>query len=84
MKWSDIREKYPNKFVLIGDIVEKKLSETKFQILEGTVLEVSQDGKRIRQSYRMYKKQGRNVLYSLPTTPYEFIVENVPFKGILR
>ncbi len=84
MKWSEIRKKYPNKFILIGDISEEKISKTKFRILEGKILEVSENGKDIRQAYQKYKKQGINVLYSLPTTPQDFIVENIPFKGILR
>jgi len=24
MKWKEIRQKYPNKFILIGDVVEEK------------------------------------------------------------
>ncbi|MEE4356628.1 MAG: hypothetical protein V2I97_09165, partial [Desulfococcaceae bacterium] len=32
----------PDKFVLIGDIVEEKISETRSKVIEGTVLEVSE------------------------------------------
>ena len=84
MKWSEIRKKHPDKFILIGDIIEEKISETKSRILEGKILEVSENGKEIRQAYQTYKKQGLNVLYSLPTTPHDFIVENIPFKRIVR
>lgn len=84
MKWQDIRGKHPNKFILIGDLVEEKLSKTKSRIIEGTILEVSENSKEIRKAYRRYQQQGRDVLYSLPSTPDEFIVENVPFKGILK
>lgn len=83
MKWSEIRQQYPNKFILIGDIVEERISETKSRILEGRILKVSENGKEIREAYQQYKKRGMNVLYSLPITAEEFIVENVPFKGIL-
>lgn len=34
--------------------------------------------------YQQYKHKGREVLYSLPSTPEEFIVENIPYKGIIR
>jgi hypothetical protein len=78
MKWSEIRKQYPDKFVLIGDIVEKKLSKTKSKILEGHILEISDDGKEIFKAYRRYKKKGMNVLFSLPKTKSEFIVEDVP------
>ncbi len=64
-------------------IVEEKISETQSKIIEGNILKISDDGKEIRQAYQQYKQKGMNVLYSLPTTPEEFIVENVPFKGIL-
>ncbi len=36
------------------------------------------------KAYREYKQKGLNVLYILPITPEEFIVKNVPFKGILK
>ncbi|MBU0700062.1 hypothetical protein KKE26_02005 [bacterium] len=84
MQWLEIRKQYPNKFVLIGEIVEEKMSETQSKILEGTVLKISDNGKEIRQVYQQYKHKGKEVLYSLPLTPEEFIVENIPYKGIIR
>ncbi len=84
MKWTEIRQKHPNKFILIGNVVEEKISETKYRILEGNILRVSEDGKVIRKAYQQHKKKGMNVLFSLPTTPMEFIIEDVPVKGILR
>jgi uncharacterized membrane protein len=84
MQWSEIRKQYPNKFVLIGDIVEEKISATQSRILEGTVLKTSLNGKKIRQAYQQYKHQGKEVLYCLPSTPEEFIVENIRYKGIIR
>lgn len=83
MKWSEMRKKYPDKFILIGDLVEEKISETQSKIIEGEILKVSDDGKEIREAYQQYKQKGIEVLYSLPTTSEKFIVENVPFKGIL-
>lgn len=84
MQWSEIRKQYPNKFILIGDIVEEKISTSQSKILEGTVLSTSNDGQEIRRAYQQCKHQGREVLFSLPSTPEEFIVENVPYKGIIR
>lgn len=84
MKWSTIRNQHPDKFILIGDIIEKKISESHSMILEGEILKVSDSGKEIRDAYMQFKKKGVEVLYSLPTTPDEFIIENVPYKGILR
>ncbi len=83
MKWTDIRIKYPNKFGLLGNLVEKKISDTQYTIIEGTILKVSDDAKEIRKAYQQYKREGKDVIYALPSTPQNFIVENVPFMGIL-
>ena len=83
MKWSEIKKRYPDKFLLIGEIVEEHISETQSKITDAKVLEVRDNGKDIMQAYRQYKQKGIEVLYSLPTTPEEFIVRNVPFKGRL-
>ena len=40
MQWPEIRKQYPTKFVLLGEIVEEKMSETQSKILEGTVLKI--------------------------------------------
>ncbi|MCP4456934.1 MAG: hypothetical protein GY816_02740 [Cytophagales bacterium] len=40
MKWSEIRTLYPDKFILLGDIVEEKISETEYRITEGNILKV--------------------------------------------
>ncbi|RLC15199.1 MAG: hypothetical protein DRI57_13220 [Deltaproteobacteria bacterium] len=84
MKWSEIQRQYPDQFVLLGDIVEEKISETRYRITEGKVLKVSDDAKKIREAYQDYRKKDMNVIYSLPSTPPDFIVENVPFRGILK
>lgn len=84
MKWTEIRNQHPDKFILLGDIVEEVVSETRSRIVKGTILKVSDEAKEIRQLYKKYKDQGDSVLYALPSTPEEFIVENVLYMGILR
>ncbi|MDM8560760.1 hypothetical protein [Candidatus Parabeggiatoa sp. HSG14] len=84
MKWAKIKALYPDKFILLGNIKEEPISSNKSKILEGEIMMVSEDAKEIRQAYQMYSHQGKEVLYSLPSTPAEFIVENVPLKGILN
>jgi len=64
MQWSEIRKQYPSKFLLLGEIVEEKMSETQSKILEGTVLKISDNGKEIRQVYQEYKHKGREVIFS--------------------
>lgn len=80
----DIKKQYPNKFLLIGDIVEEQISDNQSKIIDANVLEIRDSGKAIMQAYRQYKERATNVLYSLPTIPEEFIVRNVPFKGLFR
>lgn len=84
MKWSEIKKKHPNSFILLGDIVEEQISENKSRLIEGEVIKTSDDPKAIRSLYQEYKKKGMDVLYALPSTPEEFIIENIPFMGITR
>ena len=83
MRWTEIRRQYPDQFILLGDLVEEKISETQYKIVEGTILKVSDDAKEIRKAYQQNVQQGAQVIYALPSTPQNFIVENVPFMGIL-
>ena len=84
MKWVDIKKKFPDKFILLTDMEEEKISTTECRILGGKVLEASDDLKTIMESYQRYKESGKNAIYSLPSTPEDFVIENVPFMGILR
>ncbi len=81
MKWQEIRQKHPNKFILLGDVVEEKIHQNKYRILEGRILKVSDDGKEIRKLYREHKKQDSNILFYLPSTPLDFISEDIPVKN---
>ncbi len=83
MKWTDIRRQYPDAFVLLSDLVEERIAANTFRIVEGSVLKVSQDAKEIRAAYQECLRRGQQALYALPSTPEEFIVENVAFMGRL-
>jgi hypothetical protein len=82
MEWAKIKALYPDKFILLGNLIEEPISANKFKILGGDILMISSDAKEIRKAYQAYNRQGKDVLYSIPSTPEEFIVENVPIKGI--
>lgn len=84
MQWQEMREQYPNKFILIGNVLEEKISETTYKILGGELIDVSDDAKTIQRLYQEYKSKGKNVLYAIPSTPNKFIVENIPVNGVLR
>ncbi|RKZ91721.1 MAG: hypothetical protein DRR19_06385 [Candidatus Parabeggiatoa sp. nov. 1] len=84
MKWAKIKALYPDKFILLGNLKEEPISSNKFKILEGEILMVSEDAKEIRKAYQAYSRQGKEVLYSIPSTPTEFIVENVERKEYLN
>jgi hypothetical protein len=51
MKWIEIHKQSPNRFILLGNIVEKKIPEFKSQIIEGTIIGVFDDGKDTRKAY---------------------------------
>ena len=84
MQWAEIRRQYPNTFILLGDLVEEKMSETTCRIVSGVVLKVSDNAKEIREAYQRYTQEGMSVIYALPSTPEDFIVEDVPFMGLLK
>ncbi len=47
MKWADIKKQYPNKFILIGDIVEERISENQTKVVDARVLETHDSGQEI-------------------------------------
>ncbi len=46
MKWSEIKKQHPDKFILIGDIVEEQTSANQSKVIEAEILEVHDDGKK--------------------------------------
>ena len=84
MKWKDIHRQYPNRFVLLGNLVEEKISDFEIRIVEGTIIDVFDNGPDVQKAYIAHKQKGEDVLFSLPTTPEDFIIENVPYKGLIR
>jgi hypothetical protein len=84
MQWTEIRRQYPDKFILLGELVEEKISDTTCRIVAGDILQVSDNAKEIRKTYQEYTQRGKSVIYALPGTPEDFIVEDVPFMGLLR
>lgn len=84
MKWSEIKKKHPNSFILLGNIIEERVSDNKSRLIEGAIIKTSDDPKVIRLLYQKYKSRGMDVLYTLPSTPEDLIIEDVPFMGISR
>ncbi len=84
MIWKEIRQRHPNQFILLGDLEEEEIAKNKFRIRGGNILKVSDDPAEIRKAYREFRLEGKNVLYSVPSTPDEFIVEDIPSKGVLQ
>lgn len=84
MQWTEIKRKYPEKFILIDDIVEEDINGSSSRVISGTVIASTDNLKEIMRLYAHSKNMGKNVLYALPDTPDDFVIENVPFMGILR
>ena len=76
MKWPEIKRIYPDKFILIGDIEEERISDTKCRIFGGKIIQTSEEASVILKAYQDYKEKGSEVLYALPNTPEDFIIEN--------
>jgi hypothetical protein len=84
MKWKEIRETYPDKFILLEDVEEEFVSENHSRILGGKIVIADNNLIVIMKLYHEFKKSGKNVVYALPTTPEDFLIEDVPMMGILR
>ena len=82
MKWPDIKRKYPDKCILLGNFEEEEIEKHKYRILGGEVLLVSDDFKEVVKAGRKYKAQGKQVVFSLPSPPEDFIIESIPFRGM--
>jgi hypothetical protein len=75
---------YPDLFILIENVEEVTISETTSRVLGGDVIKTSSDLKEIMKNYQDCKKSGKNVLFALPNTPEDFVIENVAMMGIMR
>lgn len=83
MEWSEIRRRHPGKFVLLGDVEEQRMDAERFRVRGGTVLLATDDPQMLFKAYRERKGRGENVIYALPATPEEFIVEEKAILGVL-
>ena len=54
-----MRNQYPDQFILIGNVIEEKMTESTFRILGGELIEVSKDPKKILCLYQEYKRKGK-------------------------
>jgi hypothetical protein len=83
MKWKEIKENHPNQFILLDDVKEEHVSEGHYRILGGTIVKTGNDLIEIMKLYQELKKSGKNVIYALPSTPEDFLIEDVPMMGIM-
>jgi aryl carrier-like protein len=83
MKWKEIKENHPNQFILLEDVEEEHISEGHYRILGGNIVKTGDDLMEIMKLYQEFKKSGKNVIYALPSTPEDFLIEDVPMMGIM-
>ncbi|MBS4535117.1 hypothetical protein GOQ29_05725 [Clostridium sp. D2Q-14] len=79
MKWKEIREMYPNKFVKL-EILESHVNNGKEYVDEVALIKVISDGKKAMKEF--LKCKGKQVVYS--TSNKEFVIEVVKNVGIRR
>ncbi len=56
MTWKEIREKYPDTFVLLDHCEEKRIDDMHSEILGAEVIFATPDGKRVFDEYRQRGK----------------------------
>lgn len=80
MSWTEIREAFPDTFVLL-DKCKQKEAENRTVILGGRVLFTTNDGKVIYEKYRRRAKSSQDVVFGHTTWPI-FEIEHLTFLGI--
>lgn len=80
MTWEEIREHYPETFVLLDDCEEKKVEENKILITKGDVVLTNDDGKAI---YDEYCKRGQPPHMTFGHTHWKKLeIEEIAFLGL--
>ena len=79
MKWQEVRELYPNKFVKI-EVIESHMVEEKEFVDEVAVIKAIEDSKEAMREF--IKCKNKEVIYS--TKNKEFIIDVVKHIGIRR
>ena len=79
MKWQEVRELYPNKFVKI-EVIESHMVEEKEYVDEVAVIKAIEDSKEAMREF--IKCKNKEVIYS--TKNKEFIIDVVKHIGIRR
>lgn len=79
MKWQEVRELYPNKFVKL-EIIESHIEDDKEYVDEVAVIKAISDNKEAMREF--IKCKNKQVIYS--TSNEEFIIDVVKHIGIRR
>lgn len=79
MKWQEVRELYPNKFVKI-EVIESHMVEEKEYVDEVAVIKAIEDSKEAMREF--VKCKNKEIIYS--TKNKEFIIDVVKHIGIRR
>lgn len=79
MKWQEVRELYPNKFVKI-EVIESHMVDEKEYVDEVAVIKAIEDSKEAMREF--VKCKNKEIIYS--TKNKEFIIDVVKHIGIRR
>ncbi|WP_286315469.1 hypothetical protein [Romboutsia ilealis] len=79
MKWQEVRELYPNKFVKI-EVIESHVVDEKEYVDEVAVIKAIEDSKEAMREF--VKCKNKEIIYS--TKNKEFIIDVVKHIGIRR
>lgn len=80
MTWKEIRNRFPETFVLLDNCEEEKVGESRIIITKGEVIFSTEDGKTV---YDEYCKRGQSPLMTFGHTHMDKLeMEEVSFLGI--
>jgi len=83
MKWNQIRNNYPNQFILLRNYITEFIDNKHFRVIEGEVVSNHNNFSELQREYKNYRNKGEDVIFCLPQTD-DFIVETAPMMGILN
>ncbi|HEX2957211.1 MAG TPA: hypothetical protein VHO70_10275 [Chitinispirillaceae bacterium] len=69
MQWTEIKRKYPEKFILIDDIVEEDINGSSSRVISGTVIASTDNLKEIMRLYAHSKNMGKKCALCAPGHP---------------
>ncbi|MEM9490408.1 MAG: hypothetical protein AAGC55_14775 [Myxococcota bacterium] len=83
MTFREIRERYPDQFLVLFDPEENVISADQIEVTGAGDVSAFDSGDEMFQTYRKLKREGRHVTFCTPHYKDRFIVEQVPSRRVI-